>query len=44
MRQGLKVACIEEIAYEKGYISKEKLKSIANDMKNNQYGSYLLSL
>jgi glucose-1-phosphate thymidylyltransferase len=43
-RQGLKVACIEEIAFEKGYISKEKLLSIANEMKNNQYGQYLLNL
>ena len=40
-RQGLKVACIEEIAYEKGYISKEKLSIIAEQMKNNQYGKYL---
>ena len=43
-RQGLKVACIEEIAFEKGYISKKELKAIANIMKNNQYGKYLLSL
>ena len=43
-RQGLKVACIEEIAFEKGYISKKELKAIANTMKNNQYGKYLLSL
>jgi glucose-1-phosphate thymidylyltransferase len=43
-RQGLKVACIEEIAFDKGYISKEKLLSIANEMKNNQYGQYLLNL
>lgn len=41
-RQGLKVACIEEIAYDKGYISKEKLMKIANQMKKNQYGKYLL--
>jgi glucose-1-phosphate thymidylyltransferase len=41
-RQGLKVACIEEIAYDKGYISKEKLRSIALSMNNNQYGRYLL--
>ena len=41
-RQGLKVACIEEIAFDKGYISKEKLKSLAIDMSNNQYGQYLL--
>jgi len=42
-RQGLKVACIEEIAFDKGYISKEKLLSLANAMNNNQYGQYLLS-
>jgi len=41
-RQGLKVACIEEIAFDKGYISKEKLISLANGMSNNQYGQYLL--
>ena len=41
-RQGLKVACIEEIAFDKGYISKEKLSTIAYSMKNNQYGRYLL--
>ena len=43
-RQGLKVACIEEIAYEKGYITKNELLAIANTMKNNQYGQYLFSL
>lgn len=42
-RQGLKVACIEEIAFDKGYISKEKLLTLANIMSNNQYGKYLLS-
>ena len=41
-RQGLKVACIEEIAFDKGYISKEKLLTLANSMKGNQYGQYLL--
>lgn len=41
-RQGLKVACIEEIAYEMGYISKEKLVSLAQPLKKNQYGQYLL--
>jgi glucose-1-phosphate thymidylyltransferase len=41
-RQGLKVACIEEIAFDKGYISKEKLLTLANTMSNNQYGQYLL--
>lgn len=43
-RQGLKVACIEEIAYEKGYITKKELFAIADIMKNNQYGKYLLNL
>ncbi len=42
-RQGLKVACIEEIAFDKGYISKEQLFSIANEMSGNQYGQYLLN-
>ena len=41
-RQGLKVACIEEIAYEMGYISKKELKELAQPLKNNQYGQYLL--
>jgi glucose-1-phosphate thymidylyltransferase len=43
-RQGLKVACIEEIAYEKGYISKEQLLVLAEEYKNNDYGLYLLKL
>jgi glucose-1-phosphate thymidylyltransferase len=43
-RQGLKIACIEEIAFEKGYISKKQLLAIASEMKNNQYGQYLLGL
>jgi len=41
-RQGLKVACIEEIAYEMGYINKEKLIELAQPFKKNQYGEYLL--
>lgn len=41
-RQGLKVACIEEIAYEMGYISKEKLIELAQPLIKNQYGQYLL--
>jgi len=41
-RQGLKVACIEEIAYEMGYISKEQLIELAQPLKKNQYGQYLL--
>ena len=41
-RQSLKVACLEEIAYEMGYISKEKLIELAQPLKKNQYGQYLL--
>ena len=43
-RQGLKVACIEEIAFDKGYINKKQLQSIANEMSSNQYGQYLQNL
>jgi glucose-1-phosphate thymidylyltransferase len=42
-RQGLKVACIEEIAYEMGYISQEQLIQLAQPLLKNQYGKYLLS-
>ncbi len=41
-RQGLKVACIEEIAYEMGYITQEKLIELAHSLKKNEYGQYLL--
>lgn len=41
-RQGLKVACIEEIAYEMGYISRDKLIELAQPLKKNQYGQYLI--
>ncbi|WP_010229895.1 glucose-1-phosphate thymidylyltransferase RfbA [Gillisia marina] len=41
-RQGLKVACIEEIAYEKGYINKGQLIKLAEPLKKNEYGQYLL--
>ena len=41
-RQGLKVACIEEIAFEKGYISKNQLIKLAQPLANNQYGHYIL--
>ena len=41
-RQGLKVACLEEIAFEQGYISKEQLIELAQPLANNQYGQYLL--
>lgn len=43
-RQGLKVACIEEIAYRLGYIDKAKLLEIARSLKNNGYGQYLEKL
>ena len=41
-RQGLKVACLEEIAYEMGYITKEKLIELAQPLKKNQYGQYMI--
>lgn len=43
-RQGLKVACLEDIAYRKGWISKDKLEEVAEPMKKNEYGKYLLRL
>ena len=43
-RQGLKVACLEEIAYSNGWITKEKLVELARPMVKNQYGQYLLKL
>ena len=42
-RQSLKVACLEEIAYEMGYISKEKLLELAKPLSKNQYGQYLIT-
>lgn len=42
-RQSLKVACLEEIAYEMGYITKEKLLELAEPLKKNQYGQYLIT-
>ena len=43
-RQNLKVACLEEIAYRMGYIDKEQLLALAQPLKKNQYGQYLLNL
>ena len=43
-RQGLKISCLEEIAYRKGWISTEKLRELAQPMIKNQYGQYLLQL
>lgn len=43
-RQGLKVACLEEIAFKKGWIGKEQLRELALPMKKNSYGKYLLEL
>ncbi len=42
-RQGQKVACLEDIAYTAGWLSKEKLIEIAKPMAKNDYGKYLLS-
>lgn len=43
-RQGLKVACLEEIAFEMGYITKEELLLLAEPLKKNGYGQYLLNI
>jgi len=43
-RQGLKVACPEEIAYRKGYINADQLRKLAEPLKKNQYGQYLLQI
>lgn len=43
-RQGLKVACLEEIAYKKGWVTAEQLKASAQPMAKNEYGKYLLRL
>jgi glucose-1-phosphate thymidylyltransferase len=42
-RQGLKVACLEEIAYEMGYISREQLLALAEPLQKNSYGQYLIA-
>jgi glucose-1-phosphate thymidylyltransferase len=43
-RQGLKVACLEEIAYRNGYINREQLIALAEPLKKNHYGQYLLKI
>jgi len=43
-RQGLKIACIEEIAYNNGWIDKEDILKLAQPLKKNQYGKYLIEL
>ena len=41
-RQGLKVACLEDIAYRQGWIDEERMRELAKPMIKNQYGQYLL--
>jgi len=43
-RQGLKVSCIEEIAFKQGFINREQLISLARPLTKNQYGKYLLKI
>jgi glucose-1-phosphate thymidylyltransferase len=43
-RQGLKIACVEEIAYRMGYIDAEQVRSVAESLRNNDYGKYLLQV
>ena len=43
-RQGLKVACLEEIALYMGYINKQQVKKLAEPLQKNSYGQYLLKL
>ena len=43
-RQGLKIGCIEEVAYRNGFITKDKLKQIAEPLVKSGYGTYLINL
>jgi glucose-1-phosphate thymidylyltransferase len=43
-RQGIKIACIEEIAYKKGFINKEELIRIAKPLMKSGYGEYLMNV
>ena len=43
-RQGLKIACLEGIAYRRGWISREKMIELAKPMLKNQYGQYLMKV
>ena len=43
-RQGVQIACLEEIAWRKGWISSERLRELAEPMRGNAYGEYMLKL
>ncbi len=43
-RQGFKIACLEEIAYNNGWLDKDDLKRIGTELSKNSYGQYLLDL
>ena len=43
-RQGLKVACIEQIVFNKGYINSKQLNNLTQNLSNSEYGQYLLNL
>ena len=43
-RQGLKISCIEEIAYKQGFIDRDQLIALAQPLKKNQYGKYLMKI
>jgi len=43
-RQGLKIACLEEIAFDKKYISREQLRELATPLSKNEHGEYLMKI